>query len=128
MADPNASPGVETGPPYTLDRLGIYQLFRDRQFLQEAPAFLFLSDIAKAVVAKVTESILHPRCQGCGSLRDMIEPLADPFVRVAVKTHQESPQALLPVVHTISRKLGYRPQPIVLYYKGTDGKIAALEF
>lgn len=114
------------GPLYVLDHLGIYQLFRDPAFLPSAPAFLFLEELARAVIGKVNDLLLNARCRSCGSPRETIAPLAESFASFVVKMHQKSPQALEPVIQMITRKLGYRPRPIVLYHR-KEGKIVPLE-
>jgi hypothetical protein len=121
---------LKTGPALALDHMLLYQLFQDPAFYAAVPAFFFLKGQGLAVTAKITASIVagDDGCGGCGGgIKAAMEPVIVQFVEQLRKLKDDAPHALEPLVAYVAKRRGFRPVPLVVYYRGSDGGRAAVE-
>ncbi len=115
---------MKDGPPYAIDSMSLYQLVADPDFFNRVPALFFMRDQAQAVVARIVDGLLGKRksnCAGCGDVRKQMEPVASTFVTVIRQLADSAPQLLEPLADYVAERRGYRPRPIIVYYKKAGG-------
>jgi hypothetical protein len=111
----------------TLEPTIFYQLLADDEFYTVVPPSLAtLEEQARKARQDALNVALGKACAGCSSVRDVLMPIMDEYGRQLSVIHQADPEALNPLVDYISRKRGFRPTPIVLYYREVNGKTTRL--
>jgi hypothetical protein len=110
--------------------MAIYQVLSDPAFFTAVPAFFFLRDVAKATTDKVKQAALDgsaAECYGCGGVKQIMQPAIAPFVATLAELAAKAPDALTPLADYVAARRGFRPTPIVVYYK-RDGRTLSVEF
>jgi len=118
---------ARTGPRLIINYMTVYQLAADESFFRRVPAFMFMRDQAREAHRRVSEDTLNSRCSGCGGVKAIMMPVFRAFANQFVTLANESPEALSPLVEYIAERRGYRPMPIVLYHKDSDGRTITTE-
>jgi hypothetical protein len=114
---------MRSGPKLVIDHTVFYQLISSRKFYSEVPAFHFMKEQGLAIAEQILQATLarETQCAGCNNLKQSVDPLFRAFGAELYKLQADSPEALTPLVTYISQKKGYRPMPIMLYYRTDDG-------
>lgn len=111
----------------TLEPTIFYQLLADDEFYTVVPPSVApLEEQAKKARQDALNIALGKACAGCSTIRDVLMPVMDEYGRQFAVIHQTDPAALDPLVNYIARKRGFRPTPIVLYYREVNGKTTRL--
>jgi hypothetical protein len=104
-----------------------YQLFADPKFFDVLPAsFAVHREAAAAAHQLALKLALGQACVGCTSISAALAPMMNEFGRMLAAIQAAEPDALQPLIAYITKKRGYRPDPIFLYYKTVEGKTAKL--
>jgi hypothetical protein len=125
---------LKDGPPFVIDHMVVYQMFSDPEFFVQVPAFFFLKEQAQACVAQIVNTVVDApkkdsNCLGCGNVRTIIAPAMTAFVSQICKlaaSGEGGIAALTPLVNYVSRRRGFRPRPLSVYYK-ENGKINSVD-
>lgn len=124
---------MKTGPTLAIDHNVLFQLLQDPAFYRRVPVFHFMKDQALAVVERiVARAGLPPEqregdCAACGSLRQEIAPLQQVFVAELRKLAADAPEALASLVDYVAARRGYRPVPVVVYFREADGSVGSVK-
>lgn len=111
-----------------IDSTIFYQLLGDPAFYDALPASLeplrrkgeeAYADALKVAMGKAS-------CNGCTSIKGVLSSVTSEYGQGLALIQKEAPQLLEPLVAYISKKRGYRPPLIVMYYRGTDGRTETL--
>jgi len=121
---------VKDGVKFAVDNMVLFQMLGDSFFYQALPAYCGdLQQAGKAAYDRVVRAALKneddPACFGCSSLNKVIDPWRDTLGQRLAKADAGDLEALAAY---IGGKRGYRPRPIVMYYKDERGKKAILSF
>jgi hypothetical protein len=111
--------------------MGLYSLLGDPTFFQQVPAFDFLEEEGQEAHRKVVESVLKESeegCSTCGGVQSILRPVMHKFALKAAELSEKRPEELDPLADYITSKRGYRPNPIVLYYKRVGDRTIKLSF
>ena len=110
---------MKDGPEFAINYMTFHGMIGDPKFYDRAPAFFFMKEQGLAIHQKIVDAILNNEagCRGCSNVQRAVEPLFRVFAAHVFKLAQDSPEALDPVTEYIAEKKGYRPVPLVLYYK-----------
>ena len=111
----------------------LYQILADSLFWEAVPEFAELKDEGEAAHFFAFENLMHPRevvpgCVGCTSLRTSMRPILDAIGDKIAKWLIEDKSKLDNLVMYITKRRGFRPQPIVVYHKDEQGITRTLEF
>jgi hypothetical protein len=122
---------LRPGPTLALDHNLLYQVLADPAFYAAVPAFFFMRDQGLAACAQIAGRLADPArrpgdCATCGNLKELIRPLQRTFVAHLRKLHAEAPAACAPLVAYLAARRGYRPTPVVVYYRGDDGSVGSV--
>ena len=120
----------KTGPKLILEHTHLYQIIADKDFWGACPEWVDLEKEGKKVHQEIVNRMLgigDAACTGCSTLQLAIRPFQHKFSSYAVKLYEEDISQLDSFVTYLTRKRGYRPKPIVVYYKDTDGRNRTLE-
>lgn len=120
---------MKDGPPFAIDHTILYELVSDPAFFRRVPALFFMKDQATAVAKQVLASLTGQPvagCSGCGSVRQLMLPAMETFVRTVIALKAEAPEMLEPLAAYVAERRRYRPRPILVYYKqqGTDALLS----
>lgn len=107
------------GPSLTISHMIFYDMLGDPEFYNQVPTYYFLKDQGLAIHNKIKDAILgkDTDCTGCTSIKKSVWPAFEVFAQHAFKLAQDNPDALKPLGEYITEKKGYRPTPILMYYK-----------
>ena len=116
------------GPQLVFNHIIFHGMIGDPKFYAKVPAFFFMKEQGLAIYEKMLEAMLTPGvgCLGCSNVKKTLQPLMSMFAKHAFELAQDSPEALEPLVEYIAEKKGYRPKPIILYYR-YEGIVHKLE-
>lgn len=119
---------VRRGPEMILNHMIFFSMIGDKEFFHAVPVFGFMKDMAQDIHRKITDAIVSKdrSCLSCSDVRTSIKPAFMAFVDQVRKLSVESPDALDPLVSYITKRRGYRPMPIRIYFKA-QGKVGTLE-
>jgi hypothetical protein len=116
------------GPRLIFTRSTLFGLIGDPTFYAQVPAFAFLKTQAQAAHKQIVDALTGKSpCRGCDSSLKILSPVMTGFMAVVMQLRTDNPQALEPLYAFISTRLGYRPTPIVVYYKHKDGRQGHIE-
>jgi hypothetical protein len=110
-----------------------YQILSDPLFWECVPEFAELKDEGDAAHFHALERLMNPKevlpgCVGCTSLRTAMQPVLDMVTSNIAKWVKEDSSKLHNLVEYITKRRGFRPEPIVVYHRGDDGVIYPIEF
>jgi hypothetical protein len=110
---------MKSGPEKIITSTILFEMIGDPEFYK-IPAFAFLKKMGQATHKKLLDE--HGKvCSGCGVNSTNMRPVTVAFVSQVVQLTEDNPDALGPLADYISGRLGYRPSPLVVYYKGMNG-------
>lgn len=122
---------LKDGPPLALDHLILYQMLGDPSFYSRVPVFYFLKEQGLAVTDGIRQRLLDNNpstgCPGCANVRGLMAPLVDTFVTHLKKLAVDAPAALEAMAVYVAERRGFRPRPILVYYRDKDGGLAAVQ-
>jgi hypothetical protein len=118
---------------FILEHNMLYQILADPLFWEAVPEFAELKDEGEAAHFFAFENLMHPRevvpgCIGCTSLRTSMRPILEMITGSIAKWMTEDISKLDNLVAYITKRRGFRPQPIVVYHKDDQGITHAIEF
>jgi len=120
---------TRAGSRLVLDHNVLYQIVCDPRFWECNPEFLGLKDEGERahhlVVAKVLKNERRS-CRGCGTIKTVMAGFAGSFASYLRVFASTNPDAIVTFVDYITAKLGYRPEHVIMYHKGGDGRIRRL--
>jgi hypothetical protein len=120
---------MKDGPPLVLDAIALFQLAADPAFFSTLPAGFsdWEQSCRDAYMAVVNQTVRAPAsaCYRCGSVSHTMSPVLSELGR-RLASFQASGGNLEPLANLVAAKRGYRPRPLVLYYRSEDGKILSL--
>jgi hypothetical protein len=124
---------TRVGTKLVLEHNILYQLLSDPLFWESVPEFLSLKDEGEKAHFFALEHLMTPRevspgCVGCTSLKATMGPILVTMAEMVVEWSSNSPEKLENLVTYITKRRGYRPDPIVMYHKDNSGQIHAAEF
>ena len=110
-----------------------YKILSDPLFWECVPEFLELKDEGEAAHFHALERLMNPKevlpgCVGCTSLRTTMQPILDVVIGNIAKWAKEDSSKLHNLVEYITKRRGFRPEPIVVYHRDDDGVIYPVEF
>jgi len=110
-----------------LDRDHIIAMARDPAFYEAAPSFAYLKDAALASYQMFLDA---KDCIRCGGEWKFMQGIVDAVFIKIKELKSTDPEKLEEVRGFLESKKGYRPKPIVIYYRRSrkQGKIAKLTF
>ena len=116
------------GPEMVLNHTIFFTMIGDEDFFSAVPAFSTIKDAAQEIHRKITDAIVNKdrSCLSCSDIQTSVKPVFVAFVSLVRKFALEDPEALEPLIQYITRRRGYRPAPIRLYFKA-QGKVGTLE-
>jgi hypothetical protein len=113
----------KTGPQLVLEHNLLYQVVGDRLFWEMNPAFLDLKDDGEAAHERVVQAVLGGKpladCAGCSTIKGAMRSFLTEFSRRLAYADSEAQEQF---VEYVTKKRGYRPQPIVVYHKDDGGR------
>lgn len=118
---------------FILEHNMLYQMLADPLFWECVPEFLDLKDEGEAAHFHALERLMNPRevlpgCTGCTSLRATIQPVLNVIAGNIAQWVNEDSAKLDNLVEYITKRRGFRPQPIVVYHRDERGIIYPVEF
>ena len=118
---------------FILEHNMLYQMLADPFFWESVPEFMALKDEGEAAHFHAFERLMKPRevlpgCVGCTSLRATIQPILTAMSGSIAEWAKEDSSKLDNLVEYITKRRGFRPQPIVVYHRDEDGVIYPVEF
>lgn len=124
---------TRVGTKLVLEHNILYQLLSDPLFWENVPEFLDLKDTGErahhfAVERLTTPKEISPGCVGCATFKSTLAPLLKEVAERVFEWAANSPEKLDNLVTYITKRRGYRPNPIVMYHKDDSGQIRATEF
>jgi len=111
--------------------MGLYSLLGDPAFFQKVSGFAFLEEEGQEAHRKVVASVMKEAEEGCGTCggaQAILKPVMQKFAIRAAELSEDNPEDLSPLVDYITSKRGYRPNPIVLYYRRQGDRTIKLSF
>ena len=106
------------GPKLVIDQFILYQLVSFPAFAEALPPGCDdLAPEADKVRKECLAIAMGETCLGCKTIKAAIQPFQDALGKRLAVVHQTTPYLLDPLIELIRRKRGYRPTPIVMYYK-----------
>lgn len=112
---------MKNGPAFVVDHNVLYQLVSDAAFFRRVPALFFMKDQAESCA----KAFAAGECGQC-SPQGAMGPAMATFVRTLVKLKTEAPEMLEPLVAYIVERRPYRPQQILVYYRGASQEIKTI--
>jgi hypothetical protein len=111
------------GPSLTLDVMLTLQLVRLTGFWKALPeSFPAAIRVEAEKAGDKAIDIAAGRCSGCGGVRGAITPTHNAvWASIAAIAEVAGEATLETLVAFIAKQRGYRPNPIVVYYKIDDG-------
>lgn len=118
---------------FILEHNMLYQMLADPFFWESVPEFMELKDEGEEAHFHAFEHLMKPRevlpgCVGCTSLRATIQPILTAMSSSIAEWAKEDSSKLDNLVEYITKRRGFRPQPIVVYHRDEDGVIYPVEF
>ena len=112
--------------PLKLDSNLVFQLFGDANFFVANPCFLFMEEQGRAVHEKYKEMVQKKlqSCPGC-SKNYMLSSLGS-FAKVLKRLHEVAPLEVERLLVYLTKRLGYRPEYVLLYYNDVQGTMREL--
>lgn len=114
------------GPKLVIDYLLSYQLFQLPEFWAGVPSDVVdaaLRAEVDAALGKALQAAMGSSCSGCTALHIVMRVV---HTKVWKAIASAGPTVTDAVVAVVVSKRGYRPKPIVVYYKGDSGKAERL--
>lgn len=122
---------LKEGPQFVIDVMVTYQLIGNPEFWEAAPPGLLddIRDSAREAYEKALAIARGDSCPGCNSIRAALTDTHNEIGRrlAGVQAVAAEWRGFDPLVDFITRKRGYRPRPIIMFYKDTNGVTAKLE-
>lgn len=97
-----------------LDRQHLIAMVSDPEFYVQCPAFAWMAETAMHT-ARLYHDTKSRRC--CGGDWSVLRPAVDGLFTAIKDLHAKDPTSLETVRDYLERKKGYRPQPVVIYYR-----------
>lgn len=123
---------MRDGPKLIVEYMTTYQLLSLERFWEHIPPGLLndVVDEAADTLQKIRQSVLTGACNGCGSVRTLMVPLHNKiWERLAdFARASEAGKGLEPLLTFISKKRGYLPTQVIVYYTSNDGRQLILRF
>ncbi len=121
---------MKDGPQFVIDVMVTYQLIGNPEFWKAAPPFL-LDDIRESAAEayeKAVQLAMGQSCTGCNSIRAVLIDTHNEIGRrfASIQRVLDDTDGLLPFIDLISRKRGYRPRAILMYYKDVESRMQTL--
>ena len=118
---------------FILEHNMLYQMLADPLFWECVPELVDLKDEGEAAHFHALERLMNPRevlpgCVGCTSLRATIQPVLNVIASNIAQWVNEDSAKLDNLVEYITKRRGFRPQPIVVYHRDERGIIYPVEF
>ncbi len=120
---------MKQGSEFVIELMTLYQILTDPKFWTACPELVELQAEGQQYRERVLKEVLQPSasCGTCGTLSTVLGPYFHKFCQHLSAKFQEDAGNLETFVDYISRKRGYRPVPILLYYKTVTGKNGKLQ-
>jgi hypothetical protein len=112
---------MKSGPKKVITSAILFEMIGDPEFYK-IPAFAFLKKMGQATYKKLRQEAVDG-CLSCGPGSNSMRAVTVAFVSQVIQLNEDNPDALTPLADYIAGRLGYRPSPLVVYYKGTNGVI-----
>jgi|TARA_R110000824_G_scaffold82768_2_gene207389 hypothetical protein len=118
---------------FILEHNMLYQILADPLFWEAVPEFAAFKDEGEAAHFFAFERLMKPRevvpgCVGCTSLRASLQPILTAMSDDIARWAQEDVSKLDNLISYITKRRGFRPQPIVVYHKDNRGVVRPVEF
>jgi hypothetical protein len=111
--------------------MGLYSLLGDDKFFSLVPEFSFLEEEGRAAHQEALDSVIKEStegCKTCGGIQSLLRPVMQKFTIKASELYEEDPLHLESLADYITSRRGYRPNPIVLYYRAPGQGTIKLAF
>lgn len=109
---------MKTGQSLIIDHVVLFGILHEED-LYTIPALLPLREKGKEAYRKIVLGALDAHCRRCMSVTKIMQPIQDAFGEALAGADSDSLDAFIAYV---SRKRGYRPETIVLFYVGRDAR------
>lgn len=113
------------GRPYTLNYIDTFALIGDPEFYAKVPFLYYLRERGLALHQQLSEQLVKQNretgCRQCNDVRRQVIPLFNEIGRQCASLHEHNPAALSPLIDYLAKRLGYRPDPLQLVFRGDDG-------
>jgi len=124
---------IRVGRKLILEHNTIYEMFSDSLFWEKVPEFLYMKEDGERAHHFVIERFLHPKetfpgCANCSNTKKILQPILDEMTSKITEWADTSPDKLKNLIAYITKRRGYRPNPISIYCKDSVGKIYTVEF
>lgn len=114
-----------------VDNLVLFQMASDEKFYLALPVgFEDWAVQCQAAYKEVVAWTLKTKtkgCLGCGSVTKIMTPLMNALGRRLALAKQHNSGDVEPLAQYIAVRRGFRPRPIMLYYRAENGKISILK-
>jgi hypothetical protein len=111
---------MKDGPEKALDTMIVIQIVSDPVFYRECPEYLFMQQAAQQAYAQYL-ALMNPTnktgCKSCSNKKTM-QPVIQLFLQHTKNLwDQTKEQGVKNLVDYISKRMNYRPRPVILYYR-----------
>ena len=124
---------TRVGKKLILEHNVVYQMFSDPLFWEKVPELLDMKDEGEFAHYLAIDRFFNPKeiapgCVGCNTIERTLQPILNKLAIQIVKWLDESPGKVENLVAYITKRLGYRPESIVMRFKDESGKTRDIEF
>ena len=124
---------TRVGKKLVLEHNVMYQMFSDPLFWEKVPELVDMKDEGEQVHYVALDNFLNPQevapgCLNCVDMETTLQPVLDKLIAQVVQWLDESPDKVENLTAYITKRLGYRPESIMMRSKNDTGKIRIVEF
>ena len=124
---------TRVGKKLILEHNVVYQMLSDPLFWEKVPELIEMKDEGERAQYLALDRFLNPRevapgCLDSANMKITLQPILDKLVTQVAQWLEESPNKVENLTAYITKRLGYRPESIIMYSKNNAGKTRTVEF
>lgn len=124
---------TRVGKKLILEHNVVYQMFSDPLFWEKVPELLDMKDEGELAHYLALDRFFNPRevapgCMDCATIKTTLQPILNKLNLQLEQWLDESPEKIENLVSYLTKRLGYRPEKIVMQLENKTGKTRTVEF